>query len=70
MLFVFRSKTLHNYCLQFLVEVKMAPREPETMLMQNFGVTNQEHYGMLWYFWSGQLFSYSIAKALTWRYNL
>ena len=54
MLFVFRSKTLHNYCLQFLVEVKMAPREPETMLMQNFGVTNQEHYGMLWYFWSGQ----------------
>ena len=25
------------------------------MLMQNFGVTNKEHYGMLWYFWSGQL---------------
>ena len=25
------------------------------MLMQNFGVTNREHYGMLWYFWSGQL---------------
>ena len=24
--------------------------------MQNFGVTNKEHYGMLWYFWSGQLF--------------
>ena len=23
--------------------------------MQNFGVTNKEHYGMLWYFWSGQL---------------
>ena len=22
--------------------------------MQNFGVTNQEHYGMLRYFWSGQ----------------
>ena len=24
------------------------------MLMQNFGVTNKEHYGMLWYFleWS------------------
>ena len=24
------------------------------MLMQNFGVTNEEHYGMLWYFleWS------------------
>ena len=25
------------------------------MLMQNFGVTNKQHYGMLWYFWSGQL---------------
>ena len=27
----------------------------KTMPMQNFGVTNKEHYGMLWYFWSGQL---------------
>ena len=26
----------------------------KTMLMQNFGVTNKEHYGMLWFFWSGQ----------------
>ena len=26
----------------------------KTMPMQNFGVTNKEHYGMLWYFWSGQ----------------
>ena len=25
------------------------------MLMQNFGVINKEHYGALWYFWSGQL---------------
>ena len=25
------------------------------MLTQNFGVTNKEDYGMLWYFWSGQL---------------
>ena len=27
------------------------------MLMQNFGVTNKEHYGMLWYFleWAIQL---------------
>ena len=24
------------------------------MLMQNSGVTNQEHYVMLWYFWSSQ----------------
>ena len=29
------------------------------MLMQNFGVTNKEHYGMLWYFleWSIPLWS-------------
>ena len=25
------------------------------MLTQNFWVTNKEHYGMLWHFWSGQL---------------
>ena len=25
------------------------------MLMQNFGVTNKQCYGMLWCFWSGQL---------------
>ena len=29
----------------------------KTMLMQNFGVTNKEHYGMLWYFWSDKLWS-------------
>ena len=30
------------------------------MLMQNFGVTNKEHYGMLWYFleWSIELSAY------------
>ena len=22
----------------------------KTMFMQNFGVTNKEHYGLLWYF--------------------
>ena len=29
----------------------------KTILMQNFGVTNKEHYGMLWYFleWSIKL---------------
>ena len=39
---------LHKHCLQFLLGVK-------TMPMQSFGVTNKEHYGVLWYFWSGQL---------------
>ena len=32
----------------------MAPKKLKTMLMQNFGVTIKEHYGMLRYFleWS------------------
>ena len=34
----------------------------KTMLMQNFGVTNKEHYGMLRYFWSGQFFSYLLTS--------
>ena len=43
----------------------------KTMLMQNFAVTNKEHYGMLWYFWSGRNFNlvprpqfFSLGKAL------
>ena len=28
----------------------MAPRETENNAYANFGVTNKEHYGMLWYF--------------------
>ena len=32
----------------------MDPRETENSAYAKFGVTNQEHYGMLWYFleWS------------------
>ena len=32
----------------------MAPRETENNAYAKFGVTNKEHYSMLWYFWSGQ----------------
>ena len=34
----------------------MAPRETENNAYAKFGVTNKEHYGMLWYFleWSIQ----------------
>ena len=55
MLFVCHSKILHKHCLQFLLGVKMAPRETENIYgYAKFGVTNQEQYGMLWYFleWS------------------
>ena len=39
----------------FSWELKWPQEKLKTMLMQNFGVINKEHYGMLWYFWSGQL---------------
>ena len=39
---------------QFLLGIKWPQEKLKTMLMQNFGLTNKEHYGMLWYFleWS------------------
>ena len=50
MLFVCHPKILHKHCLQFLLGVKMAPRETENNTYAKFGVTNKEHYGMLWHF--------------------
>ena len=44
------SKILHKHCLKFLLGVKMAPRETENNAFAELGVTNKEHYGMLWYF--------------------
>ena len=37
----------------------MGPRETENNAYANFGVTNKEHYGMLWYFldWSIQFWN-------------
>ena len=51
MLFVCHPKILHKHCLQFLLGVKMAPRETENDTYAKFGVTNKVHYGI---FWSGQ----------------
>ena len=31
-------------------ELTLAQEKLKTMLMQNYGVTNKERYGMLWYF--------------------
>ena len=50
MLFVWHSEIFHKYCLQFLLGVKITRRETENNAYANFGVTNKEHYGMLWYF--------------------
>ena len=54
MLYVCHPQILHNHCLQFLLGVKMAPRETEDNHYAKFWVTNKEYYGMLWYFleWS------------------
>ena len=61
MLFVCHSKFLHKHCLKFLLGVKMAPRETENNAYAKFGVTNKEHYGMLWYFleWSIETIRFS-----------
>ena len=50
MFFVRHPQILHKHCLQFLLGVKWPQEKLKTMLMQNLGVTNKEHYGMLWYF--------------------
>ena len=34
------------------------------MLMQNFGVTNKEHYGMLWYFLEWSIGFFTVARGL------
>ena len=50
---------LHKHCLRFLLGVKWPQEKLKTMLMQNFGVTNKQYYGMLWYFleWSIAFFA-------------
>ena len=62
MLFIFHSEILHRHCLQFLLGVKMAPRETENNAYAKFGVTNKEHYGMLWYFleWSIEAINFTL----------
>ena len=54
MLFVCHPKILHKHRPKFLLGVKMAQEKLKTMLMQKFGMTNKENYGMLRYFleWS------------------
>ena len=46
MLFVCDPKILHKHCLQFVLGVKMAPRETENNAYAKFWVHKQ---GALWY---------------------
>ena len=47
-----------NFALSIVFSFSWESKRPQeklkTMLLQNFGVTNKEYYGMLWYFleWS------------------
>ena len=55
MLFVCHPKFCISIVFSFSRAHFNSQEKMKTMLRQNFGVTNKEHYGMLWYFWSGQL---------------
>ena len=57
MLFVCRPNFCISIVFSFSWELKWPQEKLKTMLMLNFGVTNKQHYGMLWFFWSGQLVS-------------
>ena len=44
-----------SIAFSFFWEFKWPLEKLKTMLMQNFGVTNKEHYGMLWCFLEGAI---------------
>ena len=54
LLFVCHPKFCKSIAFSFSWELKWPQENLKTMFMQNFGVTNKEHYGMLWCFleWS------------------
>ena len=67
MLFVCHPKVCISMVFSFSWGRFNSQEKLKTMLMQNFGVTNKELYGMLWYFWSGWLdhFHGRLARAST-----
>ena len=54
MLFVCHPKFCISIVFSFSWGHFNSQEKLQTMLMPNVGVTNKEHYGMLWQFWSGQ----------------
>ena len=60
MFFVRHPQILHKHCFQFLLGVKWPQEKLKTMLMQNLGVTNKYHYGMLWYFLEGSIGNHDV----------
>ena len=64
MLFVCHPKFCISIVFSFSWGHCNSQEKLKTMPMQNFGVKNKEHYGMLWHFWSGQFFSCLIKKVV------
>ena len=59
MLFLCHPKILLEHCFQFLSGPLKLPRETEDNAYAKFsGVTNKDHYGMLWYFLEWSIQSY------------
>ena len=58
MLFVCHPKVCISIVFSFSWELKWPQEKLKTMLIQIFGVTKKEHYGMLWYFleWSNAIY--------------
>ena len=58
MLFVCHPKVCISIVFSFSGELKWPQEKLKTMLIQIFGVTKKEHYGMLWYFleWSNAIY--------------
>ena len=58
MLFVCHPKVCISSVFSFSWELKWPQEKLKTMLIQIFGVTKKEHYGMLWYFleWSNAIY--------------
>ena len=54
MLFVCDPQILHKHCLQFLLGVKMAPRETENNAYAKFWVTTKSIMVCYGIFWNGQ----------------
>ena len=59
---------LRKHCFSFSKGHFNSQEKLKTMHMQYFGVTNKEHYGMLWYFleWSlgHRVFSHDVTAAI------
>ena len=57
--------------VSFPWELKWPQEKLKTILMQNFGVTKKEHYGVLWYFLHGVVnYDRYLGMLQTWKSTL